>query len=425
MAQAHSGLHTSRPAARLGALDTLARTLFLRSLQGLQGAGLHLEMDGEVQVYGDPSAPLQARAVVHDPRTFRLGLFRGEVGLGEAYVAGAWSSPDPVALVQLAVRNMRAFDDGGGLLGKVGKALARLRHLRRANTREGSRQNIHAHYDLGNAFYGQWLDPSMAYSSAFFEGEASTLEEAQVAKFDRICRQLDLQPGDHLLEIGTGWGGFAIHAARHYGCRVTTTTLSREQHAWARDWVAREGLEDRITLLLQDYRDLQGTFDKAVSIEMFEAVGLAFYDTYFGTVDRLLAPGGLFLVQTITMNDRRFPDYIRSTDWIQQYIFPGAELASLREIHQSLPRCSRFDVARLEDMGQHYARTLAEWRRRFHAAWPTIEPLGFDAPFRRLWDWYLASCEGAFRERTISVVQLLLARSGTHHPLPGEPWRQP
>ena len=247
-------------------------------------------------------------------------------------------------------------------------------------------------------------------------------EQAQLNKLERICQKLDLQPGDHLLEIGTGWGGFAAYAAHHYGCRITTTTISREQHTQAAALINERGLEDRVTLLLQDYRDLQGTFDKAVSIEMFEAVGLRFYDTYFGAVERLLKPGGLFLMQTITMNERRFPDYIRSTDWIQQYIFPGAELASLKEIHASLPRCSTLDVAHQEDMGQHYARTLAEWRRRFHGAWERIAPLGFDAPFRRLWDWYLASCEGAFRERTISVVQLLMAKTGTSHPLPGEPW---
>lgn len=375
--------------------------------------------------FGDPKASLRAVAFIHDERTFLKGALGGEVGLGEAYVAGWWSSPDPVAVVRLAVRNMAAFDGGTGPLAWLGKAFTRLRHLRRANTRAGSRANIAAHYDLGNDFYRLWLDESMAYSCGVFPRADATLEEAQTAKYERICEHLRLGPEDHLLEIGTGWGGFAIHAARTRGCRITSTTISREQHAFAVERIAEAGLSDRITVLLKDYRDLEGCFDKAVSIEMFEAVGLRFYDAYFAQVDRLLKPGGTLLLQTITMNERHFPDYIRSTDWIQQYVFPGAELSSLVEIHKSLARATDLGVFFIEDLGPHYAHTLAAWRQRFHARIEEVRALGFDATFQRLWDYYLASCEGAFRERYIGVVQMLLAKRNTQRPLLSEPWSIP
>ena len=364
-------------------------------------------------------------AFIHDERTFLKGALRGEVGLGEAYVAGWWSSPDPVAVVRLAVRNMAAFDGGTGPLAWLGKAFTRLRHLRRANTREGSRANIAAHYDLGNGFYRLWLDESMAYSCGVFPGADATLEEAQATKYERICEHLRLGPEDHLLEIGTGWGGFAIHAARTRGCRITSTTISREQQAFAMARIEAAGLSERVTVLLKDYRDLEGRFDKAVSIEMFEAVGLRFYDAYFAQVNRLLKPGGAFLLQTITMNERHFPDYIRGTDWIQQYVFPGAELSSLVEIQKSLARATDLGVFFVEDLGPHYARTLAAWRQRFHARLEEVRALGFDATFQRLWDYYLASCEGAFRERYIGVVQMLLAKQNTQRPLLREPWSHP
>ena len=362
---------------------------------------------------------------IHDDRTFLRGALRGEVGLGEAYVAGWWSSPDPVSVVRLAVRNMAAFDGGSGPLAWLSKAFTRLRHLRRRNTREGSRANIAMHYDLGNDFYRLWLDESMTYSCGVFPSPDATLEEAQTAKYERICEQLRLGPEDHLLEIGTGWGGFALHAARTRGCRITSTTISREQHAFAAEKIRQAGLSERVTVLLKDYRDLEGSFDKAVSIEMFEAVGLRFYDTYFAQVDRLLKPDGTFLLQTITMNERRFPDYIRSTDWIQQYVFPGAELSSLLEIQKSLARATNLGVFFVEDLGAHYARTLAAWRQRFHTRSEAVRALGFDASFQRLWDYYLASCEGAFRERYIGVVQILLAKRNTQRPLLQEPWSTP
>lgn len=425
MAQARTDLHAPREIRRPDLLNIGAQALMFRALAKLASGYLEIHSPDGTRVFGDPASKLRASVTIHDPRTFRMGVLRGEIGLGEAYVEGYWSSPDPVQVVRLAVQNMAAFDGASGPFAWIGKAFTRLRHLRRANTREGSKQNIAAHYDLGNAFYRLWLDESMAYSCAFFPRADAALEEAQVAKFDRICQKLRLKPEDHLLEIGTGWGGFALHAATHYGCRITSTTISQEQHALAVEKVREAGLANRVTVLLQDYRDLEGSFDKAVSIEMFEAVGLKHYDAYFSAVDRLLKPGGAFLLQTITMNERRFPEYIRSTDWIQQYVFPGAELASVSELQKSLTCSTDLSVFFLEDMGQHYARTLEAWRMRFHSRLDEVRALGFDTRFQRLWDWYLASCEGAFRERYIGVVQMLLAKNGTTKALLDEPWGTP
>ncbi len=426
MAQARTDLHASREGLvpRTGLLARASRRLLHKALAGLQGGVLEL-LDSQGRHAFGLGEGLHAVAAIHDPRTYALGALRGEVGLGEAYVEGHWTSPDPVAVVRLAIRNMAALDQGAGPLAWLGKALTRLRHLGRDNTRAGSKRNIAAHYDLGNAFYRLWLDDTLAYSSGFFPKADASLEEAQVAKYDRICQRLRLSAEDHLLEIGTGWGGFAIHAARTTGCRITTTTISREQFELATDRIREAGLQDRITVLLQDYRDLEGQFSKAVSIEMFEAVGHKHYDTYFAAVDRLLEPGGSFLLQTITMNERRFPDYIRSTDWIQQYVFPGAELASLAEIHKSLARATSLGVFFCEDFGQHYARTLEAWRARFHSRIDDVQALGYDERFQRLWDYYLATCEGAFRERHIGVVQMLLAKQHTDRALLEEPWGNP
>ena len=400
----------------------LFQRLVLTSLKGLREGRLELHCPNGHWVFGDSNAELRAAVRVHDLRLFRAAVLQGEVGLGDACMAGWWEADDPVAMVRIAVRNMAAFDRAGGVVATLGKALNRLRHRRRRNTVDGSKDNIAEHYDLGNAFYRLWLDPTMAYSCAVFDHEGEDLEIAQRRKFERICKKLRLGPEDHLLEIGTGWGGFAAYAAATYGCRVTTTTLSREQHAASRELFKARGLTDRIDLRLEDYRHLTGMYDKAVSIEMFEAVGLEHYDAYFSAVNGLLKPGGAFLLQTITMNERSFPSYIRSSDWIQRRIFPGAELASVVEIQRSLARASRFSLFDLEDIGSHYARTLREWRRRFTAALDLVRDLGFDEAFIRMWDHYLASCEGAFLERHVSDVQLLLVKEGATGALLFEPW---
>ena len=422
MDEASTCVHPSEQARPARGLTGLARSLMFGALSGLREGCLELRDGPSVHRFGDEASQLRAEARVCDPRAYELGAFRGEVGLGEAFVKGYWTSPDPVAVVRVAVRNLAALDRSGGALAVVGKALARLRHLARANDRRGSRANIAAHYDLGNDFYRLFLDESLAYSCAFFEHADQDLAAAQRAKFERICRKLQLGPQDHLLEIGTGWGGFAAYAARTRGCRVTTTTISRAQHDHAQALFAREGPADRITLRFEDYRDLQGRFDKLVSIEMFEAVGLKFYDAYFGAVDRLLTGDGLALIQTITMNERRFPSYIRATDWIQQHIFPGAELASVAEILASLGRATTLNLHHLEDIGMHYARTLQCWRAAFLANLDEVRRQGFDDAFLRMWDYYLAYCEGAFRERHIGDAQLLLSKASSTRALLDEPW---
>ncbi len=383
---------------------------------------LELEVDGQVHAFGDPASELRARGRIRDKRAFRAGLLEGEVGLGEAFMAGWWETEDLVSVVRIAVRNMAAFDQGGGLLATLGKAANRLLHRRRHNHVEGSRRNISQHYDLGNDFYRLWLDPTLAYSCAVFARADQDLEAAQRAKFELICQKLQLGPDDHLLEIGTGWGGFALHAAQTRGCRITTTTISREQFEYARHLIQHAGLADRVDVRLEDYRHLQGQFDKAVSIEMFEAVGLAYYDTYFGAVDRLLKPGGRFLLQTITMNERRFPDYIRQSDWIQKHIFPGAELASVSQILASLGRCTTLNLHHLEDIGLHYAHTLRAWRAAFRGHLEEVRGQGFDETFIRMWDYYLAYCEGAFTERFIGDAQLLLTKADGGTALFNEPW---
>lgn len=401
----------------------MERKLFEKILLGLQGGRLTLAEDGRVSTYGDDAPDgLEAMIEVHSPDFYRAAVFGGEIGMGEAYMAGHWSSPDLPSLVRLAVRNLRVIDGANPLFSFIARSLARFSHLRRSNTVEGSRKNIQAHYDLSNEFFSLFLDSGMMYSSALWERESETLEQAQWNKLERICRVLRLSPTDHVLEIGTGWGGFALHAASRYGCRVTTTTISREQYAMAQERVRDAGLEDRITLLLEDYRHLRGRYTKGVSIEMFEAVGLDHYDAFFATWERLLEPGASVLMQTITMNEKQFPGYQKSPDWIQKYIFPGGELSSIIEIQKSLARTGSYQLMDLSDMGTHYAWTLREWRRRFQERIEEVRQLGFDARFERMWDYYLGYCEGAFLERYIGVAQLLLVHSKARVGVHGEPW---
>lgn len=423
MDQAHADLHAPEAIGSCASLKPgFYGRLLLKALGGLQEGHLSLTFGGSVHRFGDEAASLRAHVRIHDARAFKAGVLQGEVGLGEAFMKGWWSTDDLVSVVRIAVRNMAAFDAAGGWLAALGKAANRLLHRRRDNHVEGSRRNISHHYDLGNDFYRLWLDPSLAYSCAVYTHAGQPLAEAQREKFDLICRKLQLKPEDHLLEIGTGWGGFALHAVKHYGCNVTTTTISREQHDAAKALFEREGVADRVTLRFEDYRHLEGTFDKAVSIEMFEAVGLRHYDRYFGALERLLKPGGMALIQTITMNERRFPEYVRSSDWIQKYIFPGAELASLSEVMKSLGRTSSLNLHHMEDIGRHYARTLHTWRESFLAQVESVKALGFDATFLRMWEYYLAFCEGAFEERYIGDAQLLLAKRDHAGSLLNEPF---
>jgi cyclopropane-fatty-acyl-phospholipid synthase len=394
---------------------SLAKTLFLRSLAGLRGGELELVSDGETHRFGDAGPDgLRAQVVVHDERFFRRAVLGGDVALGEAWMDGDWSSPDLVSVVRVAVRNLGEIENRNRWLSAARRGMDVLRHRSRGNSIQGSRRNIRAHYDLSNDFFRLFLDQSMMYSCAFYEGADDSIERAQFNKLDRICRKLSIGPGDSVLEIGTGWGGFAEHAVRQYGCHVTTTTISREQHDYARERFESAGLQDRVELLFEDYRNLRGQYSRIVSIEMFEAVGLEHYDDFFGACDRLLEPDGAMLLQTITMNERTFPSYRGRADWIQKYVFPGSELASVAEILKSLARGTRLAMQHAEDIGLHYARTLAEWRERFHGAIDSVRSLGFDDRFVRMWDYYLAYCEGAFRERHIGDFQLVLTKAAVH-----------
>jgi cyclopropane-fatty-acyl-phospholipid synthase len=291
-------------------------------------------------------------------------------------------------------------------------------HRLQPNTVRGSRKNIAYHYDLGNDFYRLFLDESLTYSCAYYQTPEDSLEQAQRQKLDLICRKLQLAPGDHVLEIGTGWGGFAAYAATHYGCRVTTTTISREQHGYARQLFQplRES-GAKIELLFEDYRNLRGQFDKIVSIEMFEAVGYRFYDEFFGACDRLLKPDGMMLLQAITLKEQEFPGYLRRSDWIRKHIFPGSELTSVAEILRSLARSTQMQMFHLEDIGWHYAQTVGEWRNRLLSRLDDARKLGYDERFLRMWDYYLAYCDGSFRERYIGDAQVLLAKVGVTKPL--------
>ena len=352
-----------------------------------------------------------ARAVldVARDRVFRRLMFGGEIGIAESYMDGDWTSPDLAAVFEFAARNMNKL--AGTLNGLAPlQWLNMLRHKAHANTRRGSRRNIAAHYDLGNAFYSQWLDPTMTYSSAVFETADMSLEDAQRNKWRRLAEMLELKPGHHILEIGCGWAGFAIFSAREYGCRVTGITLSQEQLAYARAAVEKAGLSDRIDIQLIDYRDVQGQYDRIASIEMFEAVGEENWPAYFNMVRERLKPGGIAGLQIITIDDARFQSYRSHPDFIQLYIFPGGMLPSVNALkdvatHQGLG----FETARM--FANSYAETLRRWRECFDARWPTIAPLGFDDRFKRMWQYYLASCEGGFRAGSIDVGQFRLTRA--------------
>jgi cyclopropane-fatty-acyl-phospholipid synthase len=320
------------------------------------------------------------------------------------------------------VRNLRLLDARNKFFSGVRSLAARLRHRLHANTLAGSRKNIRAHYDLGNDFYERMLDPRMQYSCAQFQDAGDSLEAAQLRKLDRICAKLRIEPGDRVLEIGCGWGAFAMHAARNFGAHVTAVTISRAQYDYAAASLAHTDVRPgHVELLLEDYRRIAGQFDKIVSIEMFEAVGFAHYDEYFCACDRLLKTDGAMLLQTITLPEQEVADYRRRTDWIQTYIFPGSELASVSEISRSLARATQLAMTHMESMGLHYAQTLAAWRERFFQNVEAVRCLGFDDRFVRMWDFYLAWCEGAFRERYVNVAQLLLAKQGTQRALLGDP----
>jgi len=399
---------------RLPLPSRIARQLVLQQLRLLQNGVLTIRESGaEPLVFGDGDtryAPAELN--IHDHSTWRDLLTGGGVGAAEAYVAGDWSTPDLVSLLRFFTRNVDRMNEFEDRFSWVTKPALKGLHWLNRNTKEGSRKNISAHYDLGNDLFETFLDPTMMYSSAIYPRQDATLEEAAVHKLDTICRKLDLGPEDHVIEIGTGWGGFAVHAAKHYGCHVTTTTISREQLELAQARVKAEGLEDRITLLFDDYRDLEGQFDKLVSIEMIEAVGPQFLDSYFQQINTLLKPDGLALVQAINMPEQRYARALKNVDFIQRYIFPGSFIPSFGAILESVRNGSNLVLTHSEDIGFHYARTLNDWCERFMAEKNRLEQLGYDQAFRRLWHFYFAYCEAGFSERAIGVSQLVFAKPG-------------
>lgn len=384
----------------------------LRQLAHLRHGQLTLVEAGERQLFGQPDAHLRAEIQVHDEAFWPMVAGNGSIGAGEAYMQGYWSSPDLTAVIRLFVVNLDVLDGLEGGLARLGRPLLHGLHWLNRNTRRGSRKNIAAHYDLGNALFEQLLDPTMMYSAAMFRSAEDSLEQAQLYKLQRICEKLDLQPDDHLLEIGTGWGSMALYAASHYGCRVTTTTLSREQYEYTRQRIEAQGLQDRITLLLKDYRDLEGQYDKLVSIEMIEAVGHRYLPTYFRQCARLLKDDGLMLLQSITIRDQRYEQAKGSVDFIQRYIFPGGALPSLQVLLENVGRDTDLNLHHMEDFGLHYARTLRLWHDNLRRARHSLEQLGYDEQFYRLWEFYLCYCEGGFLERSIGAAQLLLAKPG-------------
>jgi cyclopropane-fatty-acyl-phospholipid synthase len=398
---------------RLAVRDRCARALVSSLLSRTRGGELVLDEGAGERRFGacEETRPLRAIVHVRSPR-FYTKLLRGSLGLGESYMEGLWDCDDLVSLTRIAARNARALDRLRRAFAPLLVPLQRWARGPRRNTHRRSRAQIAAHYDLGNELFALFLDPTMMYSCAVFDPPGATLEQASLAKLERVCRKLALAPGDHVLEIGTGWGGFALYAASRYGCRVTTTTISREQWTYARERVRAAGLEDRVSVLLQDYRDLRGCYDKLVSIEMIEAVGWQHLGTFFRRCSRLLREDGAMLLQAIVIDDNAFHVEKAGRSFINTLIFPGGCLPSLEVIGRLTARVTDLRAVHLEDITAHYATTLERWRERFEAAGGRLAELGYDDRFERLWRLYLSWCEGGFRERRIRDVQLLLAKPG-------------
>jgi len=394
-------------------LESFFRNLVWSQLKKLRHGRLECIEGAQTCTFGeDGESSLTATLQVRDPRFYRQVVFGGSLGAAEAYIRGFWDCDNLVNLVRIFCRNA---DVVGDIEKGAARALNLVRtaaHRMRRNSPSGSRRNIAAHYDLGNDFFALFLDETLAYSCGIFPETASSLHEASVAKFQRICRKLDLSADDHVLETGAGWGGFALYAASEYGCKVTAVTISKKQYEHMLQRVRNAGLEERIRVLLQDYRSVQGSYDKIVSIEMIEAVGYSYFDTYFAKCSSLLKPTGRMLLQAIVFPDQNYERYRRSVDFIREYIFPGGCLPSIATLCRSIGAASDLQLCHLEDITPHYAETLAHWRKRFRDNINGIRDLGFDDAFMRTWEFYFCYCEGGFRERGIGDVQMLLLKPG-------------
>ena len=402
------------PALNRVAKPQVARELILRLFRNIRVGTLTLRDGDETFTLGNdqrPEAP-HAHITVHNPRAYWRVLTGGSIASGEAYIDGDWSSRDLTEVTRLFSANMETLLAMTDNQSWIMKAALKVAHFGRRNTMLGSKENISAHYDLGNDFFALFLDPTMMYSAAVYPAADSTLDQAAIHKLDLICQSLELSADDELIEIGTGWGGMAIYAAEHYGCRVTTTTISQEQYEHTRAEVAARGLQDRITVLCQDYRKLEGSFDKLVSIEMIEAVGHEFYESYFQCVSRLLKPTGKAVIQAITIPDQRYDFARQSVDYIKRYIFPGGCLPSLGVIADNLARHTDLQMTQLRDITLDYARTLEAWHHSFLAQLDRVREMGFDDRFIRMWRFYLSYCEGGFRERIIGTYQITMAKPG-------------
>lgn len=362
--------------------------------------------------FGDTGSELRVNVQVHSQEFYVMTGSGGAMGIAEAYILGYWTSDDVVMLMRIILKNrsiMLSLNDG---FAKILSPINKLIHRSRQNTLKGSKENILAHYDLSNDFYKLWLDPTMTYSCAYFKDTNTTLEDASIEKLDRMCRKLNLSEKDNILEVGTGWGSFSIHAAKNYGCSITTTTISDAQYEYAKARVVEEGLESKINVINKDYRKLNGQYDKIVSIEMIEAVGYEYISEYFRKLSSLLKPDGLMALQGITYNDQNFDTYKDSVDFIKKYIFPGSCLISISQIIDVIKNKTDLSMIDMEDITRHYAETLNRWRKNFMSVLPEVKEMGYSKAFINMWEFYFLYCEAGFLERNIGDVQMVFAKSG-------------
>tara|TARA_R110000868_G_scaffold132380_3_gene343199 strand:- start:22418 stop:23671 length:1254 start_codon:yes stop_codon:yes gene_type:complete len=393
-----------------------ARKAVFSLLKSFSLGSLSIELpNGDIVQTGDEAEASDAVIQIKNERFFKRCVLGGDIAFGEAYVDGDWDTPDITAVIRWMIKNV---ENSGVMSGSKSKTAFfnllgqanRLGHLVKRNTKAGSKNNISFHYDLSNDFYAKWLDPTMTYSCGYFADQETSLEQAQVNKYQLLCDDLAIQPADHVLEIGCGWGGFMEHAVSKYGCKYTGVTISIEQLNFAKQRAKALGIEDKVSLLFCDYRDLEGKFDKIVSIEMIEAVGHEFLPVYFGKLQSLLKKEGLLTIQVITSPDARYNEFRKGVDWIQKHIFPGSLLPSVEAMTRAVRKTGDMHLVNLRDIGTHYAKTLNQWRDAFNKEWSEIHPLGFDQAFRRKWNYYLSYCEAAFEMRNISDVQLTWSR---------------